>query len=83
MRDIETTQPGLPMLLEAARPRPSLQRSQPTAAFVSQLLAARDNMPTQRARRRSSPQGATSAYAETARVAVKRMPAGYRTTVVA
>ena len=83
MSDIETVQPGLPMLLEPARPRPSLQRSQAGAAFVSQLLAARDNMPTQRARRRSTPQGATNAYAETARVAVKRMPMGYRKTVVA
>lgn len=83
MRDIETVQPGLPMVLEASAPRPSLHRIQPGAAFVSQLLAARDNMPPQRARRRSTPQGATTAYAEAARVAVKRMPIGYRKTVVA
>ncbi|MBU1304160.1 MAG: hypothetical protein KKF33_01400 [Alphaproteobacteria bacterium] len=83
MSDFDTPRSGLPMTLEAARPRPSLHRSQPGAAFVSQLLAARDNMPPQRARRRSTPQGAATAYADAARVAVKRMPMGYRKTVVA
>lgn len=83
MANNETQKPGLPMLIEAPRPRPSLQRSQTGAAFVSQLLAARDNMASQRMRRRNSAQGAIGAYASGASVAVKRMPAGYRKTVVA
>lgn len=83
MADNETLSPGLPMLTEAARPRPSLARSQTGAAFVSQLLAARDNLPPQRQRRRGTSEGAIGAYAAGARVAVKRMPAGYRKSVVA
>lgn len=79
----ETHTPGLPMLIEASRPRPSLKRTQTGAAFVSQLLAARANMAPQRARRRTSAEGAIGAYACGANIAVKRMPAGYRKTVVA
>ncbi|MHA6729568.1 hypothetical protein [Devosia sp. A369] len=83
MADSETIRAGLPMRLEAARPRPSLLRSAPMAAFVSQLLAERDVLPPQRARRRGSAEGAIGAYAAGARIAVKRLPAGYRTSIVA
>ena len=79
----ETQYRGLPVALEPARPRPSLQRSQTGAAFVSQLLAARANMAPQRARRHGTAEGAIGAYASGASIAVKRMPAGYRKTVVA
>lgn len=72
----------LPMLLHATRPRPSLKRSDTTAAFVSQLLASRANMPAQRSRRRSSTEGAIGAYSAGSRIAVRRMPAGYRTSIV-
>jgi hypothetical protein len=75
--------PGLPMLIGASAPRPSLLRSQTTAAFVSQLLAARDNLPAQRLRRRGTVEGAVGAYSAGARISVLRMPQGYRTTVVA
>ena len=71
------------MLIGAARPRPSLHRSETTAAFVSQLLAARANLAPQRARRRGNAEGAIGAYADGARVAVKRMPVGYRTSITA
>lgn len=82
MADDETLFPGLPVLTEPGRPRPSLARSQTGAAFVSQLLAARANLQPQRQRRRTSAEGAVGAYADGAKVAVKRMPAGYRKTVV-
>ncbi len=71
------------MLIGAPRPRPSLRRSETTAAFVSQLLAARANLVPQRARRRGNADGAIGAYADGASVAVKRMPMGYRTSIVA
>lgn len=71
------------MVLEAARPRPSLKRSETAAAFVSQLLAARANLPPQRGRRRNTAEGAVGAYADGAKIAVKRMPVGYRTSIVA
>lgn len=77
------TKPGLPMLIGAPRPRPSLMRNPATAAFVSQLLAERHQLPPQRLRRRGSAEGAIGAYADGARVAIKRMPMGYRKSVVA
>jgi len=83
MANNETNRSGLPMLIEPTGPRPSLQRSETTAAFISQLLAERNRMAPQRARRRNSAEGAVGAYAAGARVAVKRMPMGYRTSIVA
>lgn len=83
MADFETEKPGLPMVIDAARPRPSLYRTETRAAFVSQLLAARANLAPQRVRRRGTAEGAIGAYADGARVAIKRMPMGYRTTIVA
>lgn len=83
MTDFETETAGLPMVIEATRPRPSLRRDQTMASFVSQLLAERNNLAPQRARRRNSAEGAIGAYADGARIAVKRMPIGYRTTILA
>ena len=79
----ETQLPGLPVPTEPARPRPSLARSQTGAAFVSQLLASRANLPPQRLRRRGTSEGAIGAYASGANVTIKRMPMGYRKTVLA
>ena len=78
-----TERTGLPMALEASRPRPSLKRSEVIASFVSQLLAEQGNLPPQRARRRNTAEGAIGAYASGAKIAVKRMPMGYRTSIVA
>ena len=83
MAGSETKPAGLPVLIGASRPRPSLRRSEITAAFISQLLAAHGNLPPQRARRRGNAEGAIGAYADGARVTVRRMPAGYRTSIVA
>lgn len=83
MADSETQKPGLPVALQPARPRPSLARSQTGAAFVSQLLAARANMAPQRIRRRGTAEGAIGAYAQGAKISIKRMPAGYRKSVTA
>ena len=74
--------PGLPMVITAAPPRPSLERSGTTAAFLSQLLAERNRLAPQRARRRGSVDGALGAYAQSASMAVRRLPQGYRKTVV-
>ncbi len=73
---------ALPVALGAAGARPSLARSGADAAFVSQLLAARDRLPPQRKRRLSSTEGAIGAYARGARMGERRMPMGYRKTVV-
>ena len=73
---------GLPTLIEANGARPSLARTAPTAAFVSQLIAARDRLSPQRARHSDSPAGAVGAYGRGARMAERRMPHGYRKTML-
>ena len=83
MASSDTKPAGLPALIGPARPRPSLLRNPTGAAFVSQLLAERHNLAPQRARRRGNAEGAIGAYADAAKVAVKRMPVGYRTSIVA
>lgn len=83
MASSDTKPAGLPVLIGPARPRPSLLRNPTAAAFVSQLLAERHNLAPQRARRRGNAEGAIGAYADGAKVTIKRMPVGYRTTIVA
>lgn len=78
MPEFDTDRAPLPVPLGRTAPRPSLARGAPMAAFVSQLLAARDHLPPQRARRLGSPENAVGAYARGARMAVRRMPQGFR-----
>lgn len=52
------------------------------APFVSQLIAARSRLDAQRARRRAPVEVALGAYAAGARISVRRMPAGFRKTLV-
>lgn len=77
-----TVSSGLPVAQGAAGPRPSLAFSAPTATFVSQLIAARAQMPSQRARRVGTNEGAVGAYGQTARLTQRRMPQGFRKTIV-
>ncbi len=63
--------------------RPSLARSAPSAAFVSQLLAERDRLPPQRERRTASLDRALGAYAQGGRITQRRMPQGFRKMVMA
>jgi hypothetical protein len=70
------------MVLAASAPRPSLRRSATEATFLSQLIAARQHLAPQRARRRAPITQAVDAYRIGGRVSVVRMPAGYRKTVV-
>lgn len=82
MTENDTAPAALPVPLDAAGPRPSLARTVPMAAFVSQLLAARDRLPSQRRRSVSSAETALGAYGKAAGMDQRRMPAGYRKTVV-
>jgi hypothetical protein len=83
MSEIETTQHLLPVALEPTTRRPSFPAFAPSAAFVSQLIATRDRLPPQRERRLANVDRAVGAYRTGAGIAVKRMPEGYRKTVVA
>lgn len=71
--------PGLPMVLEAPRPRPSLARNQTTATFVSHLLAAR----SQDDESAAAVGGALATYSQGAKMSARRLPQGYRKTVIA
>ena len=71
---------GLPAVIGEPRPRPTLQRLAPRAAFLSQLIAARQQPAPQHQRRPLPPLQAVDAYASGSRIAVPRLPAGYRTT---
>jgi len=82
MPDFETRPSGLPMLTGPTPSRSLPVRGGTDAAFASQLLAARERLAPQRARRRATPEGAVGAYENGARVAVLRMPLGYRTSIV-
>jgi hypothetical protein len=74
---------GLPMVIGERRPRPTLLRLAPRAAFISQLIAERQHLAPQRQRRQLPPLQAVDAYTAGAGIAVRRLPAGYRRTVVA
>jgi hypothetical protein len=76
------SQSRLPVLLDLPAGRRWNERSLPRAAFISQLIAERQHLPTQRQRRRSTVDVALDAYGATERNAVLRMPPGYRKTLV-
>jgi hypothetical protein len=76
------TETGLPVLTGPVSMRPSLVHSAPTAAFVSQLIAARDRLSPQRATHRGNAAGAVGAYGKGAVIADRRMPMGFRKTKV-
>ncbi len=83
MTETKTDRSQLPMRVMPSPARPSLLSGAPTVEFISQLIAARDRLPPQRERRRASVDRAVGAYAQGAAIAVRRMPEGYRKTVVA
>ncbi|KKB10997.1 hypothetical protein VE25_14485 [Devosia geojensis] len=72
----------LPVPVEPRQPRPSLARSSPAAAFLSQLIAARSRLEPQKEMRRAPVDIALDAYSTGAKITVRRMPKGYRKTLV-
>jgi hypothetical protein len=70
---------GWPVRLERRKQeRIKLMRGAPKADFVSQLIAERDQLPA----KAEAVGAAVGAYAEGGRMAVRRMPAGYRKTMI-
>jgi hypothetical protein len=72
----------LPATVDTPADRPLVTRDSPRAAFLSQLIAERQNVPAQRARRRASTNAAVDAYETGAKASTVRMPTGYRKTVI-
>ena len=73
---------ALPVPIEPRAPRPSLLRSSAAVAFLSQLLAARSRLDPQRVLRRAPVDTALDAYRAGSAITVRRMPKGYRKTLV-
>jgi len=72
----------LPPVLEAPRERLTLVHTPAHADFLSQLIAERQDLAPQRESHRAPVGEAVDAYANGSRIAVRRVPAGYRTTIV-
>ncbi len=72
----------LPVAQDTPRARLQIVRLAPSVDFISQLIAERDHLPPQRERRRAPVGVALGAYDAGSKIAVRRMPAGYRTTIV-
>lgn len=64
------------------RERLHIAHAAPHADFISQLIAERQHLPPQRARRRAPVTEALAAYDSGARIADRRLPPGYRKTIV-
>ena len=72
---------NLPAVIRPA-PTFSAPSGSADASFVTQLLAARQRLPLQRALWRAEPAVALGAYDGLAAGRTKRMPLGYRRTVI-
>ncbi|MEP7240030.1 MAG: hypothetical protein ABI697_04010 [Devosia sp.] len=77
MREFDTSEGGLPVALGPGAPRSTVAVA-PGAPFLSQLIAERYRMSTQRHRRRETVPTALDIYAVGAEKSVRRLPPGYR-----
>ena len=77
MRQFDTLQGMLPVPTQAGL-KFSSYRGAPKAAFLSQLIAERHHLATQRARRQASVAEVLRTYDAGGKIAVRRLPAGYR-----
>ena len=80
MIEFETSKGGLPVATET-RSGFSSYRGGHKSAFLSQLIAERHHMSTQRSKRQAPVVEALRTYDAGGRIAVRRMPPGYRTKI--
>jgi hypothetical protein len=78
MRPFEAVRGGLPTVIEAGTSSFSSYRGAPKASFLSQLIAERHHLATQRARRQAPVEEVLRTYDRAGRLKVRRMPVGYR-----
>jgi hypothetical protein len=82
MSQIETTYRTLPTS-SGSGTRFSPYRSSLKAAFLSQLIAERQHLSIQRARRQAPVADVLRTYDEAGKLKILRMPPGYRTNIEA
>ena len=80
MRQFDTIKGGLPVPTQAGTGFSSY-RGAPKAAFLSQLIAERHHMATQRAKRQASVADVLRTYDAGGKISVRRVPPGYRMSV--
>lgn len=80
MIDFSTVRGG-PLVAADPRSGFSSYRGAPKAAFLSQLIAERHHMATQRTKRQAPVAEALRTYDAGGRMAVRRLPPGYRMSV--
>jgi len=73
----------LPAPVEKIVVHPNPDPAAPEATFLSQLIAERDHLPPQRARRRAPVATALLSYHGTAILTPPRLPPGYRKSLMA
>jgi hypothetical protein len=71
----------LPVAASGSSSAFSFHRDAPKAAFLSQLIAERHHLSTQRAKRRAPVGEALRTYDAGGKIAVRRLPPGYRMSV--
>ena len=69
---------SLPVVLGGRQQDRNRQRAGVASDFASQLIAAREQVPAQRARRRAEKSDVVVAYDRSARLSERRLPVGYR-----
>ena len=69
---------NLPVVLGNRQERRQFHRASVKSDFASQLIAAREQVPAQRARRRASETDVVYAYDRSAKLGERRLPQGYR-----
>jgi len=82
MRPIDTPRTGLPVAIESGGASLfSSYRGAPKAAFLSQLIAERHRLATQRERRQAPVAEVLRTYDQSGKLKLRRLPPGYRLTV--
>jgi hypothetical protein len=81
MRQFDTLKGQLPTTTTGTGTRFSSYRGTPKATFLSQLIAEKHHLATQRARRQAPVGEALRTYDAGGKIAIKRLPAGYRMDV--
>jgi hypothetical protein len=78
MRQFEPVRSNLPVAIGPRAGFSASYRGTPKAAFLSQLIAERHHLATQRVRRLTPVGEALRTYDAGGRIAIRRLPPGYR-----
>lgn len=80
MRPFDTLKGG-PLAATGSAARPTPPRASARAAFLSQLIAERYHLATQRQKRQAPVGVALQTYDAAGRISIRRLPPGYRMSV--